>query len=145
MTNLADELLKNVEWLEVKRGGYSRSSSTDYARVSYSENKASGRTQLVLTLYTPLMEQLGWKGGDRVKVGVTDKHFVLKRTLQGGSRLSPTATAAKTAKELTGVSTKSTVCVAMGDVKDHIIRHGVDKHRIIIGEGPIVFLPKKPQ
>lgn len=65
---------KDIVWLD--QANRNRS-STDAVLVSFTRSTHGER--LNITLYRPLVEELRWMAGDRIRIGETDTHICLLR------------------------------------------------------------------
>ena len=80
----------SIKWLEPKRGGEGRVKAGVVLRIAPTIRKMKkGKQQFTVTIYEPLMKELGIYAGDRILVGVDAPLLYFQRSPVKGFRLTP--------------------------------------------------------
>jgi hypothetical protein len=128
-----------INWINPARGRTSTTGGSKPADYSfYVSNCKSGRKereeqQGSIRVSMLAMKKLRWIGGDRVQIGVDDKHVYVKRVQTGGYALSPVGGVKKNAGKLTAcniktsrINFKATACIT-------------EKDYVVLEDGTVMF------
>ena len=130
--------LNSVEWISA--GGKARGSRDVGAAfwVSFANSKGSPYS-VSITVYANEMKRLRWLCGDRVEVGITDTHIILKRTSDGrGRALVAASTSSNKASQKGSAVTCNLQLV-------HELSRSIEKYAVlsadVITQGDVVAIP----